>query len=58
MKIKEWIVIDATKQPPILKCKRCGKERKIHLPATVEDFSKQAEAFGETHRICKKGGNK
>ena len=62
-KIPGWIVLNYNKQPAEFVCKRCEEssdsERKgnarrpVHLPAVIEDFGKQGEAFAESHRFCK-----
>jgi len=50
--LRDWIVIDASKKPPVFKCMRCGGTREIFLPAPLEDFAKQGEAFNEAHKRC------
>jgi hypothetical protein len=53
-KIPAWINVKCDVQPPLLKCERCGETRDIHIPAAMDDFIKQGEAFSESHKYCKK----
>jgi len=52
-KIPEWILIKYDVKPPLFSCSRCGATRELHLPAAIDDFAKQSEAFAESHRNCK-----
>jgi len=52
-KIPNWIFLEAKIQPPRFKCDRCGAGREVHLPAPIEDFKKQGQAFTESHKYCK-----
>jgi len=54
MKIPDWIIIKYDVQPPVLVCERCSETRELHLPAAVDDVVKQAQAFAEGHKFCKK----
>jgi len=53
-KIPRWIFLNYKKQPPVMVCKCCGESRTVHLPAAVDDFLKQSEAFAESHKNCNK----
>ena len=53
-KIAKWIVIDYQQEPSRFRCERCGEDRAIHFPCAVDDFTKQGEAFSESHKFCKK----
>lgn len=53
MRIPKHIILDYSKQPNELKCIFCGKTRVVHLPAPIDDFVKQGEAFAESHKYCK-----
>ena len=57
-KIPVHIILDYRKFPNELHCVNCGASRELHLPAPISDVSKQAEAFTESHRFCKKQGIK
>jgi len=52
-RIPKHIVLDYSKQPHSYVCKNCGARRQIHLPAAIDDFVKQGEAFSESHKYCK-----
>jgi len=52
-KIPEWIIVKYNVRPQIFYCSRCGGSRELHLPAPIDDFVKQAEAFAESHKYCK-----
>ena len=52
-KIPIHIMLDYSKQPPESVCKNCGARRQVHLPAAIDDFIKQCEAFCESHKDCK-----
>jgi hypothetical protein len=51
-RISEHIILDYSKQPSEYVCEKCGARRQVHLPATVDDFVKQGEAFAESHKYC------
>lgn len=51
-KMPQWILLDYSQQPPRFRCGRCDVTRELHLPAVVEDFSLQGEAFAAGHRGC------
>jgi hypothetical protein len=51
--IPEHLDIDYSKQPPLMFCKRCGKTRELHLPASIPDVTTQIKAFVESHKDCK-----
>lgn len=37
-------------------CSHCGETRGLHVPASIKDFTRQMEAFGETHKRCRPRG--
>lgn len=51
-KISGWIFIKYDVKPALFNCSKCGANRELHLPASISDVSKQAEAFAESHRFC------
>lgn len=51
--IPKYIILDYSKQPPMMVCQNCGEKRELHLPALIDDFIKQAQAFGKSHKDCK-----
>ena len=53
-KIPDYIILKYDQEPQIMACNKCGGYRKVHLPAAVDDFIKQAEAFAESHKWCTK----
>ena len=52
-KIPKWIIFKFDIKPNVFMCDRCGATREAHLPAAVSDFTRQAEAFSESHKYCK-----
>lgn len=46
-KIPNWIVVDSKTNS--MTCQQCGESRPIHLPALINDFIGQAEAFAQSH---------
>lgn len=52
-KIPEWIILKYDVTPNQYVCQRCGARREVYLPATIDDFVKQGEAFAESHKHCK-----
>ena len=52
-KLPKWIDLRYDTHPPYFKCNRCGVERIACLPAAIDDFLKQGEAFAEGHKFCK-----
>jgi hypothetical protein len=57
-KIPKYIYLDYSKQPSKMVCKHCGESRELHLPALIDDALKQAQAFAESHKMCKPPNNK
>jgi hypothetical protein len=53
-KIPKHIILNHEIQPPVFQCTICGITRAVHLPAAVDDFLKQIEAFAESHKYCGK----
>jgi len=51
--ISKHIILDYSKQPSEYVCERCGARRQVNLPAAIDDFVKQGEAFAESHKYCK-----
>lgn len=51
--IPEHLILDSSKQPPMMTCKHCGATRELHLPALIPDVIAQAKAFGKSHKDCK-----
>lgn len=49
-KAPDWTVANTQKQA--FECKRCGGTRPFELPASIEAFVADAEAFGVRHRDC------
>jgi hypothetical protein len=54
MKIPNWVVLKYDVKPNVFECVRCGATREAHMPASIDGFMKQGEAFAEDHRFCKK----
>jgi hypothetical protein len=53
MKIPPHIMLDYSVKPNEYVCEHCGKRRPVHLPAPIDDFLKQGEAFAISHKRCK-----
>lgn len=55
-KIPDWIAIDSSKQ--VVRCGRCKTEKPLGLPAPIDAFVKEMQAFGIRHENCEAGGGK
>jgi len=52
-KIKPWITLKFDVIPNLMVCDRCGSTRELHLPAAIDNVTRQMEAFSESHKSCK-----
>nr|MBC8360908.1 hypothetical protein [Candidatus Desulfatibia profunda] len=52
-KIPKWITLKYDITPNVFECERCGEKREVYLPAAIDDFVLQGQAFAETHKYCK-----
>ena len=54
----DWIVIDISKYPTILRCKRCGEEQKCtRFPCRIEIYVALIKEFAKLHKNCKEKKN-
>jgi hypothetical protein len=45
-------VVDATREPPVLKCTVCGGTDPFSLPMTVSQMSAVVKVFQDKHAMC------